>query len=59
MPLSVMQGIRVDHALLLRDIAPTLDRLSREPAEEEGRYPVPDELEIEARIAEQHMDAGI
>lgn len=58
MPMSVMQGIRVDHSLLLRDIAPLLDKLSRETAEEEERYPVADELEIEARITKQDMEAG-
>ena len=58
MPMSVMQGLRVDHSLPLRDIAPLLDKLSRETAEEEERYPVPDELEIEARIAQQDMESG-
>ena len=58
MPMSVMQDIKVDYSLPLREIPLVLDRLSREPAEEEGRYPVPDEIEIEARIAEQEMEAG-
>ena len=58
MPMSVMQDIKVDHSLPLREIAPLLDRLSRETAEEERRYPVPDEVEIEARIAEQELEAG-
>jgi len=55
MPMSVMQEIRVDYSLPLSEIAPLLDKLSRETVEE-GRYPVPDEVEIEARIAEQEMD---
>jgi two-component system chemotaxis response regulator CheB len=56
MPLSVMQGIKVDHSMRLREIAPLLDRLSRQTADEEGRYPVPEKLEIETRIAQQEMD---
>jgi two-component system, chemotaxis family, protein-glutamate methylesterase/glutaminase len=58
MPLSVMQRIKVDYSLPLHDIAPLLDMLSRETAEEEGRYPVPDEIEIESRIAEQQMEGN-
>ena len=58
MPLSVMQEMKVDYSLTLREISPLLDRLSRETAEEEGRYPVPDEVEIEARIAEQEMESS-
>lgn len=56
MPLSVMQNIQVDYALPLREIAPLLDKLSHEGTEEEGRYPVPDQVEIEARIAQQQME---
>lgn len=55
MPLSVMQETKVDYSLPLSEIAPLLDRLSREIIEAEGRYAVPDEVEIEARIAEQRM----
>lgn len=56
MPLSVMQDITVDYSLPLREIPPLLSRLSRQTAAEEGRYLVPDEVEIESRIAEQRMD---
>lgn len=55
MPLSVLQDIRVDYSLSVREIAPLLDRLSRQEAEEEERYPVPENVEIEARIAQQDM----
>jgi len=58
MPLSVMQDIKVDYSLRLKEIAPLLNKLSHEPAEEEGRYPVPDEIEIEARITEQDMESS-
>lgn len=57
MPLSVMQDIKVDYSLPLREIAPLINTLSHETAEEEGRYPVSDEIEIEARIAEQEMES--
>lgn len=57
MPLSVMQDIRVDYSLPLNEIAPLLSQLSRETAEEEGGYPVSDQIEIEARIAQQDMES--
>jgi two-component system, chemotaxis family, protein-glutamate methylesterase/glutaminase len=57
MPMSVMQAIKVDYSLPLREIAPVLSDLSRQTVEEEGRYPVPDDVEIEARIAEQRMES--
>lgn len=57
MPTKVMQQIQVDYSVPLREIAPLLDTLCQEPAEERG-YPVPEEVEIEAKIAEQEMDAG-
>lgn len=57
MPLSVIQGVQVDYSVPLIEIAPLLDRLSYEPAEDERRYPVSDQVEIEARIAQQEMEA--
>ena len=53
-----MQEIKVDYSLPLREIAPLLNTISREVAGEEGRYPVPDDIEIEARIAEQKMESA-
>lgn len=58
MPMSVMQQIKVDYSLPLREIAPLLNKLSHEEAADEGGYPVPEEIEIEAQIAEQEMGAG-
>jgi two-component system, chemotaxis family, protein-glutamate methylesterase/glutaminase len=55
MPMSVMQEITVDYSLPLSEIGRLLNQLSHEIAEEEGRYPVPDNVEIESRIAEQEM----
>ena len=57
MPMSVMQQIKVDYSVPLREIAPLLARLSRQTAEEEGSYPVPENVEIETRIAQQEMEA--
>jgi len=56
MPMSVLQEIKVDYSLPLLKIAPLLTRLARETAEGEARYTVPDEIEIESRIARQQME---
>jgi two-component system, chemotaxis family, protein-glutamate methylesterase/glutaminase len=57
MPMSVMQQIKVDYSLPLREIAALLSELSRQSVEE-GRYTVSDQIEIEARIAEQKMESA-
>ncbi|HEU4433209.1 MAG TPA: chemotaxis protein CheB [Pyrinomonadaceae bacterium] len=57
MPMNVIQDIRVDYSLPLRDIAPLLSELSHTAADEEGRYPVSENLEIEARIVQQDMES--
>jgi two-component system chemotaxis response regulator CheB len=41
----------VDHCLPLDEIAPLLARVTREEAKEEGAYPVPDNMELESKIA--------
>lgn len=56
MPMSVIQKIKVDYSVPLSEIPQLLEKLSREPADEEGRYPVPENVEIEARIAQQDME---
>jgi two-component system chemotaxis response regulator CheB len=58
MPTNVMQQIQVDYSVPLRQIAPLLDRLSQEWATDERSYPVPEEVEIESKIAEQNMDGS-
>lgn len=55
MPLSVIQNVKVDHLVLLAEIAPLLNRLSYEPAVDERRLPVSDQVDIEARIAQQDI----
>ena len=56
MPMSVMQEIKVDYSVPLREIAPLLNELSRQQSDDEGRYPVSNQIEIEAKIAEQEME---
>jgi len=53
MPQSAIEHVEVDHCLPLSEIAPLLARIVREevPAEEEGAYPVPDDMELESRMA--------
>ena len=58
MPMSVMQDISVDYSVPLREIGPLLTKLAHEGVAEEGRYPVAEEIELEAKIAEQEMDSG-
>lgn len=57
MPMNVIQGLKVDYSLPLREIAPLLNELSHQTADEERRYPVAENLEIEARIAQQDMES--
>lgn len=56
MPMSVLQTVKVDHSLHLHAIAPLLHELSKQTVDE-GEYPVPDEIQIESRIAEQNLGA--
>jgi two-component system chemotaxis response regulator CheB len=57
MPLSVMGDIEVDYSVRLREIAPLLNELSRQQADEEGRYPVSDQVEIELRLQNRKWKA--
>lgn len=61
MPLNAMRHVKVDYALPAREIASLLVKLVGEPAEEEGAYPVSEELDIEVKIArEGHaLSAGV
>ncbi len=56
MPMSVIQAIKVDYSVTLQEIAPLLNELSHETFEEKGEHRMPDQIEIEARIAHQEMD---
>jgi two-component system chemotaxis response regulator CheB len=51
MPLSAIRHVQVDYSVPLKEIAPLLVRLTGAPAEEEGAYPMSDQMETEVRIA--------
>lgn len=51
MPESALRYVEVDHCLSLSEIAPLLARITREEAKDEGAYPVPDNMEIESKVA--------
>lgn len=50
MPQSALEHVEVDHCLPLSGIAPLLARVVHEEVEE-GAYPVPDDMEMEDRMA--------
>jgi two-component system chemotaxis response regulator CheB len=59
MPGSALEHVPgVDHTLPAREIGPLLGILAREEAPDEGDYPVPDEMELEARIARLDPDTA-
>ena len=55
MPSSARRYARPEYILPLTDIPDFLARMTREPAPEQDRYPIPPELDIEARIANQDV----
>jgi hypothetical protein len=58
MPLSVMHDIKVDYSLPIIEMGLLLARLSRERIEEEGQYPVSEDVELEVRIAQQAKESS-
>jgi two-component system, chemotaxis family, protein-glutamate methylesterase/glutaminase len=61
MPASARNQVRVDHCLPVAEIAPLLLRLTTAPRVDEGVYEVPEEMEIEIKIAKEDtaLDAGV
>ncbi len=61
MPLNALRFVKVDYSVSLVDIAPLLITLTSEPIEREGEYHVPENMEIEIKIAKENMaiDAGV
>jgi len=51
MPESALRYVDVDHRVPLEEMPALLDRLARGPSGERGAYPVPKDMEFEARIA--------
>lgn len=56
MPQNALRYVEVDHCLALADIPALLTRLAKEPLPGEQDFAMPEELEIETNIAEQHMN---
>lgn len=56
MPQSALKHVAVDYSVPLSDIGPLLKRLVYEQAEEEGAYPVSEDMEMETKLAELNMD---
>lgn len=52
MPRSAMAHVQVDYCLPLADIGATLVQLANQQAEEEGAYPVPENMEQEVKYVE-------
>lgn len=61
MPSNAMREVKVDHCLPVAEIAPLLVNLTSAPLDEEGAYEVPEEMNIEIKIAKEDMaiDAGV
>jgi two-component system chemotaxis response regulator CheB len=61
MPQSAVKHVTVDHCVPLADIPALLVRLTRERAEDQGAFKVPENIRIEVDIAKEDnaLDAGI
>ena len=61
MPLSALGQVEVDYTLPLAEIAPTLARLASRSVVEQGVYEVPNDLDIEVKIAmeDNAREAGV
>ncbi|HKR63441.1 MAG TPA: chemotaxis protein CheB [Thermoanaerobaculia bacterium] len=62
MPENALRHVRVDHVLPVQEIAPLLVRLSMTPADAlEGDRPMPEEIDIEVKIAseEKAKEVGV
>lgn len=53
MPLNALRHVKVDYKVRLEEIAPLLVKLIKTEADEKGAYEVPENLDIEIRIAKQ------
>lgn len=61
MPLSALEHVQVDHTVGAAELGPLLVRLVRTPAADDTEYPIPDQLQIEVRVAmeDRAFDAGV
>ena len=51
MPANALEYVDIDYCLPLSELPAALARLAREPAETEGVYPVPKDMELESKLA--------
>lgn len=58
MPDSALRYVQIDYRLPLAEIPAQLKKLVSEPAPREDAYPVPLDVDVEARIAEQQMSSA-
>src|SRR5437588_1312081 len=56
MPRSALENVDVDYTLPLSAITSLLARLAREPVAGEGGYPVPEDMEMEAKLTEMDYE---
>lgn len=61
MPRSAIKNVKVDYVVSLNEIPALLERLVSTPVEKEGRYAVPEDLNIEVDIAKEKppVNSGI
>jgi two-component system, chemotaxis family, protein-glutamate methylesterase/glutaminase len=61
MPLNAIKHVEIDHIIPVKEIGPMLVHLVDTPIEEEVKRPVPEEMEIEVKIAkdEKALESGI
>jgi two-component system, chemotaxis family, protein-glutamate methylesterase/glutaminase len=55
MPQSVIAHVEVDHVVPLSEIGPLLVQLAHEEAAEQGKYPISQDMEMEAKLAAMDM----
>lgn len=56
MPRNAMRYVTIDHCAPLAEIPDLLIRIADEPAADEATYPLPQDIEVESRIAEQQLN---
>ncbi|HZU68462.1 MAG TPA: chemotaxis protein CheB [Ktedonobacteraceae bacterium] len=57
MPLNALRHVAVDYTLPLSEMAPLIARLASKPIAREGLHSVPEDMELEVKMAEMNMDA--
>jgi two-component system chemotaxis response regulator CheB len=61
MPLNAIKDVEIDQILAVKDIGPMLVQLVETPAGEEVKHPVPEDMELEVKIAKEAkaLESGI